>query len=386
MGETYRPNPEEQASSDVAPERDEAKERRSALSEKVYRILKRWALYGITATSLGYGLYKGIEQNVERYYEQYSKQYPDDDQHGDVERKLRDDLQFVVGDNIKDVAYGDIRAREQHDSSRAEPEVRGFDSLGIAEADIQELFQDGRYFPKNYINGEVKGIYLHEEMSRITTYSAGGTQRSTTLATANKESEVIKMTFPQGFHKDPQEVRNYLDSVFSLTAHEVAHLNSWSTDQDLNLLERYQLLSRVLERLRSTDHVRGVATESISGPNAMGYVDFIHKEHEDSPDRHYLEAEEYWAEIVKYYLLFPDWMQAEHPQDFALAQEYIQKNDPDFDPFKAAAQRSVDLTKKFGPGVDNLMEVEPMLQNSHEFQKQIEDFNKEFPQATAHNK
>lgn len=375
----YRPNPEEQASSDVAPERDEAKERRSALSEKVYRTLKRWALYGITATSLGYGMYKGIEQNVESYYEKY----PADDQHGDVERKLRNDLQFVVGDNIKEVVYGDIRAREQHDSSRAEPEVRGFDSLGIAEADIQELFQDGRYFPKNYINGEVKGIHLHEEMSRITEYSAGGTQRSTSLATANKESEVIKMTFPQGFHKDPQEVRNYLDSVFSLAAHEAAHLNSWSTDQDLNLLERYQLLSRVLERLRSTDHVRGVATESISGPNAMGYVDFIHKDHEDSPYRHYLEAEEYWAEIVKYYLLFPDWMQAEHPQDFALAHEYILKNDPNFDPFKAAQQRSADLTEKFGPGIDNLMEVETMTRQTEAIQKRIEDFNKEFPQASA---
>ena len=286
MGETYRPNPEAFHIPEPEAEQQETQQQ-SEKTNAVMRKLKRWALYGITATSLGYGMYKGIEQNVERYYEQY----PEDDQHGDVERELRDDLQFVVGGNIKDVAYGDIRAREQHDSSRAEPEFHGYELLGLTEQDLRGLFQDGKFLPKNYINGEVRHFSVNAKGTKF--YSRGGALMAMELGNASPASEEIRITFPQGFHTNKKEIRNYLDSVFAVGAHEVAHLNDWETDADLSLAERYQLLQRVLKRLQSTDFVHGVGAELFEGKNARGYVDNV-----GDPDpqiEKYSKAREYWG-------------------------------------------------------------------------------------------
>ena len=264
----------------------------------------------------------------------------------DVE-PMKERIERAIGKHISEVEVGAMEAFAEQSDERDYPEVAGArEALGIDDAQAAKLLEEGTFLPKNFIRGEVAAVRFASRGHSMEHYGMAGTS----VGSADELSNSIEIVAPPTLRDSGATSRDHIEAIRYIISHELAHANDWKTDRDLTIPERYELLDNVLTRLQSPDRVRGFEEEfwqEIEGDTTKNYVGSIQAENEQ--DEEYMKAKEYWGILVENYVTFPEWLQEEHPEDFALADRFLKKNDPSFDPVEARKRLVEYLETNFGP-------------------------------------
>lgn len=229
-------------------------------------------------------------------------------------KKIRKEAGYRAVEQIK---QGDKAAFSYEYPAESEPTAfNGFEDANINDELIKELLSEDFFFPENWIQGEIKEITYVDKVRE----KQGGIGIGRYTDTNN-----AIVFFRQKNTDLSKEARESLPWFYKYTfAHESAHANDWETDKDLNIIERAELLSSVLDRLDSDNAYQSPGPERQEG-YYKNYLDGTRIGKRRA-------AQEYWAEICKTYFSNPEYLEDNHPKDFKLVDEYVRKQDPNFDP------------------------------------------------------
>jgi len=299
-------------------------EDRNKIYTRLSRVAKRAIVVTMVGLGVGYGV-KGIEESAE-----YNKHI--DSQGAVVGENLKQaesELRNEIGRNVRFIEIGDEKAFSERNEKQMPPKISGCEKVGLSEKVVSELLTDGKFFPRGFIDGEVSEVNFH--VGPGPTLDRYGLDKKSAIGEYDITSRTDFYFNKSQLGSKANELYDYFELVF---AHEVGHANDWAESQNLNRLDRAQLLRKIIERVKSKDAIRDVST--------------YHEEIkiEDNEDQLYVKAKEYWAELVCNYLIFPGWLQKEHPEDFQIVDEVVKKNDPTFDPIKASQERKAFLNSE----------------------------------------
>ena len=173
-------------------------------------------------------------------------------------------------------------------------------------------------YTKGWVNNEVEIIQQKEQKGGTEALRSRGIEDGSALAECiSWEQSKARITF---FSPAKKHSLQYLTS--NTLAHELAHANSWSADNEMTPEEKADLLLAVAERIFSEDRFKSSYVESISNP--------------DKQQENYLKATEYWAEICGQYFSDPSKLNV---KDFSITESFIRKTDQKFDVKKANSER-----------------------------------------------
>jgi hypothetical protein len=250
------------------------------------------------------------QSHLDEFLNKEKKEYLDS-----LYSKIRSEAGYEAVEQIKN---GDKAAFSyDYPGKETPPNISGFEDLGVNSGMVEQLLSEDFFFPQNWIQGEIKEITYVDEVKKK--QGGIGIGRYT-----NSDNAIVFFRKKAG--KIPDEVREALPWFYKHNfAHESAHANDWETDKDLNIIERAELLTSVINRLNSEN--------SYKSPNSYQKDEYyeIYLDGTKTGNRH--AAQEYWAEICKTYFSRPEYLKQHHPEDFELVDEYVKKQDPDFDPF-----------------------------------------------------
>ncbi len=299
-------------------------EDRDMVYARLSRVAKRAIVVTMIGLGVGYGV-KGIEESAE-----YNKHI--DSQGAVVGENFKQaevELKDEIGRNVRFIKIGDEKAFSERNDERTPPKISGCEEVGLSEKVVGELLIEGTFFPKGFINGEVSEVNFH--VGPGPTLDRYGLDEKSSAGEYDITSRTDFYFDKSQLGSKARELYDYFELVF---AHEVGHANDWEESHNLNRLDRAQLLGKIVERVKSKDALDGIST--------------YHSEIkiEDKEDQLYAKAKEYWAELVCNYLIFPEWLQKEHPEDFQIVDEIVKKSDPTFDPIKANQERKAFLNSE----------------------------------------
>lgn len=239
----------------------------------------------------------------------------------------REDLDYLESVYAEpEFQYVLSRFKEQFKIQTMHPEisdtevVTGFEGTPFESEKTAELLRTT--YPKQWVSGEIDSIIYRpqasdDERTMGTQYNlgegwiAGGRARG-------KQTGVTSIDL---------YVQQNMYELLEVYSHEIAHPNDWERDSQLSIPERAALLSQVTKRFISGDNLY-----------PSHYVESINNE--DPSSQLYTQVTEYWAEVCRAYFSNPNGLRADHPDDFALVDGWIKKQDPDFNPVTAAQQRT----------------------------------------------
>ncbi|MBI4120384.1 MAG: hypothetical protein HY454_02860 [Parcubacteria group bacterium] len=171
----------------------------------------------------------------------------------------------------------------------------------------------GQYFgeclPRSFVEGEVASITQSNEAEEIRA-DYGLTKGTEAFASCYHGGQQEKARIV--FHSISKE--SSLPTILRVAGHEIAHANSWKTDNEMNTEERMDLLLSISKRLRAGDRYMSNYVESINN--------------EDGQLENYNKATEYWAEICEQYFSDPNSLNV---KDWEIVDDMIKKQDPKFD-------------------------------------------------------
>lgn len=286
--------------------------------------LKRIALIGISS----YAIFLGTEtiESFKEYDDYKNKIIEESGKNFEEEKKFV--IQEIGEENFSEIERADRGAFFQKDEERKDPEIQDAEKSGFSQKIIEGIIEDGNFFPSNYIKGEVDKIIFGTNPRSTNDYGIDGVS----IADANRKYEILQFNFDSSKGiSDNSSKYNFFEVNF---AHEITHLNDWMSDQDLNIVERVNLLGDVIRLMNKENCLRGFLEESYG---RKGYHQRISKGNKE--DETYLKATEYFAEMGESYFVFTRFLKEEHPDEFELFDKYIKKNDPKFDPFEAGSRR-----------------------------------------------
>lgn len=122
--------------------------------------------------------------------------------------------------------------------------------------------------------------------------------------------------------------------LFGTLFHEIMHCNDWIRDSKMSTEERLNLLTSILERIKSEDRYKSSYVEAIESP----YGD---------KDTLYIRCVEYFAEIGEEYFLNPRKFEEQNPVDFKIIDEFVKNKSPNFDVYKLNDQMESNFNNEF---------------------------------------
>src|SRR3989344_3922063 len=204
-------------------------------------------------------------------------------------------------------AYFEKKNKQQHKP----PALEGFLEHGTTNEHVYLFDEKYGFYPRGWVNGEVEDVeYVDDIGGKLKAGSRkGGEFRRKGIL--GSKIFLYRTTPKAGDGGNEHFVSN--EAVF----HELGHANDWESDQDLNIIERQDLLLKVLNRMNETD--------------AYDTNDHYHKSYLDGTKRgSYRAVKEYWADICAEYFCNPEGFQKSHPKDFELVDAQAKKNDATF--------------------------------------------------------
>lgn len=244
--------------------------------------------------------------------------------------KLREQRQYLekeIGPHVLNYLWQ--RHLEEQSREPKELQINGADKAEVDQAVLKALWSEGDSYPAGWIGDDVDQIDI-KNFSDIEgpVYKKEGQQ----IAGQANDKNSMQLGVIDGLSKEDQ--LKTLDWHFG---HESGHLNDWSEDHSARFNERVDLLARVHQRLNAPDRF-----EDITGSD-YGNMEKI----EDESKRQFYLAKEYWAMICEHYFTFPEILKEESPKDFALVDDWVKRQDPNFDPFAAAEHRKQIIQSHF---------------------------------------
>lgn len=294
-------------------------------AEKLLRI-------GVFACALGGGLFF-INKNIEdhREYQQYCEiEYS---KNKTEILSLEKEVEKIVGKEVVDrIKKADLASfvKNKTKEKKYNLDIDGFDKLNIS-ADILNnlLSENNGSYPKKWIYKEIKGIkYVDKEV--FISENGNYNSKLKNKPIAGSSSYGFIYVYKQNFF-DKSKQKDILEFLDLTLAHELAHNNDWETDSDINLKERLELFLMIVKRMNAYNHFRPIL-DMLANKGKPDY-EFIEN------DNIYLKAKEYWGYLCTDYFIFPELIKQLFPEDFKLVDQYIKKNDPNFNVFEARNKR-----------------------------------------------
>ncbi len=312
-------------------------EKKKLLFKNIEKIAKNALIWGMISTGGAYIGKGALEQldyanHKETMKKENSAEY----------KKLEKEIVSEVGEgSLKEIESGDAFAFFEKSEERKNPTVRNFEKISLDSKTMKKVWSEEGSYPKNWINGAVETISYNHEVSNIGKEYGNSLEGSESDAQTDRHGHEIKIKANEDELKylTKPEIAKSLD--FKL-GHELGHNNDWHTSRNLNLIERMELLAKVVKRMHSAKPFRSFFS-SIS--NEKDYYQKIKPNNNGANQT--LQAEEYWAQLCQYYFGAPEWMKDEFPEDYALVAEYVKKSDSAFNPQEAANKRNHIIDEKY---------------------------------------
>lgn len=197
--------------------------------------------------------------------------------------------------------------------------VSGFETVGMADAELDSIIE--QTFPKGWAKNEIDSVIYDAnpdsaEIAMPEQYNMSGEQSAAVAYLKDQRVTTVDF-FPTA--GDARE-------IVTIFGHESGHANDWRSDNTLTAGDRLKLMADVTWRYCEGENVfQSEYVESISNPDPI--------------ENTALHVQEYWAEICEEYFTNPTGLQQDHAEDFQLVDDWVRKQDPDFDPFTAATAR-----------------------------------------------
>lgn len=194
---------------------------------------------------------------------------------------------------------------------------------GVLESmDLSEIID--QTFPKGWVNNEVEAVITEKEIPKRNVGNSGPKEGWITIAVTRPSKEGRdKIIFSETAVRN--ESTNYIVNTFG---HEIAHANSWMSDNETGDEEKADLLLKIADRLSSADRYKSSYVESINN--------------QDKNKEKYTKASEYWAEICAQYFEDPTQLNV---KDFQIVDAQVRKTDPNYDWQKSRSERARILSK-----------------------------------------
>ncbi len=293
---------------------------------------KRVALIGVSSFVL-FPIFKGIESTKE--YKDYKDRVVESSK-GEFEKEKEFLIQEIGEKNFEKIEKGDRVSFYEKNDERKDPEVKDAEKMGLSNAIISQIVEDGKFFPANYVKGEVEKIVFGAESQSMENY---GMQGNSAADVKGFSGEIMQFS-RSGELNERQKPRDQYAAFVLLFSHEISHLNDWENDQDLNLSERASLLGGVIKLMNQKNCMRGFFEETFGQKGYHQQISVKNKE-----DETYLKAKEYLAEIGSNYLSCPSWLKINHPKEFNLFDDYVKRGDPNFNPI-ASRENLIEFLKE----------------------------------------
>lgn len=183
----------------------------------------------------------------------------------------------------------------------------------ISAGQLRELLN---YYPRGWVDTEIASITQSDLPDSLAEeYGIEGESAATCSTEVGETKSRID------FHRASQEENLYW-VLTNYLPHEIGHANDWSTDEEMSVGERMDLLLAIADRLVSDDRYQSAYVEEINNP--------------DKQQEFYLKATEYWAEICAQYFDLPEAMNI---KDFALVDRVVRRGDPQYDVFACSDEQ-----------------------------------------------
>lgn len=178
--------------------------------------------------------------------------------------------------SLDSVKTGEERTRILDGANFPESQIVGFETINIPNQKLMDVLRTT--IPKGFLLNVKKIIYVDRESVSLIKIFYGFSFEP--ASSANPLTKNITVFY--------QEKTTRVKIVRELLAHEIAHLNDWTSNSLLTRQERLKLLCDVLKRLDADDRYDS------------RYVEYINPKNESL--KKYMRAIEYWAEINGEYL------------------------------------------------------------------------------------
>ncbi|MFA6909127.1 MAG: hypothetical protein WC289_04585 [Patescibacteria group bacterium] len=230
-------------------------------------------------------------------------------------------LTSVLGqERVDDFLYSQDFLEDKKDTAVAsDVVVAGFEDMDFSNADFSGIINTT--YPKGWVKGEIDSVLFEANVD------------SARLAMGEKYNMPGKRAAAEAQLKDSGintlrffQTAGNMTNVVGIMGHESGHANDWRSENELSAHDKLALWSQVTKRYCEGKNIlHSDYVESINNPDTAQNIE--------------TKVTEYWAEICEEYFIYPTWLQQEHSEDFTLVDEWVKKQDPDFDPFKAARIR-----------------------------------------------
>ncbi|MFA6106262.1 MAG: hypothetical protein WC745_01170 [Patescibacteria group bacterium] len=180
----------------------------------------------------------------------------------------------------------DEGARENREKEKGPLKVEGFESLGIFNEDLKEMWDET--YPKNALNEVSRVAYISKSKQNVGDYNISGQMMAAGTNILSNEITFFKSL--EG-HSKKKDIIGTADWFFS---HELGHMNDWAHTDNLTPEERIEFLQEVTQSFLMEGSFRDV----------LGYVDSINNP--DQQKQLFYKVGEYWAGLCEYYFTFPD--------------------------------------------------------------------------------
>ncbi len=291
----------------------------------VYHTVKRYLVYLAAVTSLTIAAELGARHSLSLEKDKQEAILKNEDNLLTPEQviKLREQRQYIESE-IGPGALNFLFEMHLEEKSRDAKElvIQGVDRIGIETSALKALWSEGDSYPRGWIDEDIDQIDIVDP-SDIERPVFGEKRQQFSGLADNKN--MMQLAIMDGVSRKKQA--ETLDWIFS---HESGHLNDWAKDHGAKFHERVDLLARAHQRMNAPDRF-AEATGS-----AYGNMEQI----KNQEQRQFYLATEYWGTICEYYFTFPEILKDKSPDDFALVDGWVKRQDPNFDPFVAATNRA----------------------------------------------
>lgn len=296
-------------------------------NKPIYKKVRKFMVYLSISAALSAGMEgaaKYVEAREKDKQEQVEKKEAESMSIEQI-AKLQDQKEYIqreIGPHI--LSHLLSSHLEERDREAKDLEINGSEKVGVEAATFRALWSEGDTYPRGWIDDDIDEVDIVDDdlLENKDVVYRKENQELAGVADHLNRMQLVVIDVP-----DKKDKLETLDWTFS---HESGHLNDWAKDRNAKLYERVDLLARVHQRMTAPDRFRD--------PLGDSYGDMKMIKNEEK--RQFCLTKEYWATLCEYYFTFPEILRNEAPADFDLVDEWVKREDPNFNPLKAANRRS----------------------------------------------
>jgi hypothetical protein len=198
--------------------------------------------------------------------------------------------------------------------------IQGFEKVGISSEELQQLWSE-EYYPDGTIDGQIESVTYTDSL-----YSNSDTTDTHRAADVSWLGKRVRVHRPQNLESlDSYEIVWLFDQSFG---HELTHANDWISDVSLTRSERIRFFHDVHETFQESTFRDSVDVKSLNDFQDIDRVERLDM------------IIEWFAGVGEMYFVVPDSFEEEYPKAYKLADRWLTRDEPDFDPTEAGMERS----------------------------------------------